>query len=60
MEIHIFPSLCFAIDIPKKLKSLLFNEVGVLITEDTEKMELVKNFFALVCTSETAPHESGE
>lgn len=37
---------------------LLLNEVGALVTEDTEKAELLSTFFISVIIAETAPGES--
>jgi len=36
---------------------LLLNEVSALVMEDTEKVELLNIFFALVPTAKTAPWE---
>jgi len=36
----------------------LLNEVGDLVTDDTEKVELLNAFFASVFTAKTAPQES--
>ncbi|GAB0202599.1 mitochondrial enolase superfamily member 1 [Grus japonensis] len=36
----------------------LLNEVGALVTEDTEKAELLNAFFALVFTAKVGPQES--
>jgi len=37
---------------------LLLNEVGVLVTEDTERAELVNAFFPLVFTAKASPRAS--
>ena len=37
---------------------LLLNEVGALVTEDTEKAEIMCIFLASVFTTNTAPRES--
>lgn len=37
---------------------LLLNEVGALVTEDAEKVELLNIFFALIFTTETGTQES--
>lgn len=37
---------------------LLLNEVGALVTRDTEKAEIVNAFFVLVLNAKTSPQES--
>ena len=37
---------------------LLLNEVGALVMENTERVELLNDFFASVFTAKTAPQAS--